>query len=262
MMNRTCRHFGLPVAIASALALSACDEARAGNPGEGEVAGALQGGEGRLIVDIELGNGNRYEIWVDQDHEGKLAFVVLESGPVGNPSLDAVALDRHNLSELFHAIASADREFPAELLAEFGEPRIGERGWLAERWKDPPYRTAVTCDDTWWVNTICNAWSASNHQTWLNWGVSTNETSWHWNTYNQTRYYVAVCNQGPNNVKKRVRFKDEQGDPTSQYEIIAVPGTWYYWARVQTDGVYNVHSYAFATSGTAVVDMCVARTPE
>lgn len=34
---------------------------------------------------------------------------------------------------------------------------MGERGWLAERWQAPADITRTgACDDTWWVNEVCN----------------------------------------------------------------------------------------------------------
>lgn len=259
---------GLLLVSILSLALSACNGARAAQgTGESDRPSAPQVGEAveadsRLIVDIEIGNGNRYQIWVAGGEDGELEFMIQESGLDGNPTIAAIdELDSNNLSELFHAIAPADMELPAELLAEFGEPVTGKRGWLAERWNDPVHEVSVTCDDTWWVNTVCNRQPEATHQTWLNWSVSTAETSWNWNTYNQDRYFVAVCNQGPGNVKQRIRFRDRANDPWSQYEVIATPGTWYRWRRVMRNGIHNVHSYHFATSGTAVIDVCVARTP-
>jgi hypothetical protein len=269
MMYETRRGY-LFLALAWPLAMSACDGAQWEEP-EGVLAGAPHGGEAReaerrLLVDIELGNGNRYELWADQTGpDSEPGFVVSESGPSGNPSVTSVhELDNENMSELFHAIAPPDMDIPVELVMAFGEPSTGERGWLAERWRDPA-DTAATgpCDDTWWVNEICNKFPQTTHQAWLNWGVSTNENSWHWNTYNQSSYTVAACNQGSNFIKLRVRYKDKSSDPTSQYEQVVEPKRYRYWWRTKsTTGIYNIHSYVFSVSGTSTADMCVARTPK
>jgi hypothetical protein len=271
MMNELTRKGLLLLAFAVPLVMPACDGAQWEDPGGNDVlAGAPQEGEAietehRLLVDIELGNGNRYELWADRTSpDSEPGFVVSESGPDGNPSVTSVqGLDNQNLSELFHAIAPPDMDIPAELLAAFGEPSAGERGWLAEHWQDPANITATgPCNDTWWVNEICNKQPQTTHQTWINWGVSTTETSWHWNTYNQNSYYVAACNQGSNFILLRVRYKDKSSDPVSQYERVVSPNTYRYWWRTKSSsGIYNIHSYVFALSGTSTADMCVARTP-